>query len=171
MPTTDAVPLEQFGRVLLEVEADFRNADLEPALHDCADILRESHRQIFDSQSAPDGSPWEPWHWRRPEASDSHPTLRDTGALLASVVGGADHIENISARDLEFGTSKKYAGIHQSGASFTTGIGLVGRGGVGFIPAGTRITVPARPFVGVNDKALDAMVNTIADAVVEALKR
>lgn len=167
----DVIDLDQIDAYLQGISADLQQADFSGGMRQSADVLRQSHKQGFDSETGPSGKKWEPWHWRRPEASDSHKTLTDTGALQASVIGGPDHIENIGKDSLEFGTSKEYAGIHQHGGNVVTKIGMVGRGGVGYLPPGSEIVVPKREFVGMNEATVDKVVNTLADAAVEALKR
>ena len=62
---------------------------------------------------------------------------------------GAKHIEDVSPRDLQWGTSDEKASIHQEGTRH----------------------IPQRAFVGVSEGTADSTADVIADATVEILKK
>lgn len=132
--------------------------------------LSQQIRREFDLEVGPDGNPWEPWHFRTPWAPEDHPTLRVSGDLYWSYLAGADHVESFGPQEMEFGSALPYAGIHQDGATFTTGIPMVSRTG-GWIAAGTQITIPARPVVGWADETVEAAEQIIGVAMVEMLAK
>jgi len=132
--------------------------------------LRDQVADSFASQKSADGQPWEPWHWRKKDSSDSHPTLDDSSTLKSSYLGqGAGHVEEIGTHDLAWGSQIRYARVHEHGATITTQFGMVARGGRGWLPAGSELKIPARPLGGWNDKTLDACGELIADAGLAAI--
>lgn len=152
-----------------DIQDSFRQVDLTDELREIAALLRMATADNFTGQHGPDGERWPQWFFRRPEADDNHLTLIDTGRLYDSTQAGPDHIENYTATSLEFGTSVPYAATHQLGANMTTGRTLVARGGGFSIPAGSRIHIPARRFMGISNQLADQLAESVADFMVDRL--
>ncbi len=146
-------------------------ADYAPVLGEFADDLREVHQNYFLGSFGPDGRDWKPWYWRDPDVSNDHPTLIARGRLRDSLVTkSSDHVEDIAPREMTWGTSVPYAGMHNfGGESVVGGSGLVGRFG-GYLPPGKVITIPQREHVGINEEITTEFVGTVANAAVGNLK-
>lgn len=82
--------------------------DLSDLMADLGMILESSTLDRFDTESAPDGSKWTPSIRARQGGGK---TLTDSSQLRSS-------IHSIpSAKSVEVGTNKVYAGVHQHGAT------------------------------------------------------
>ena len=98
----------------------------------------------FVRERAPDGSPW----LKSARAlADGGRTLTDTGRLRGSFA----HTVTDGGQAVEVGSSVLYAAIHQFG-------GRAGRG--------RRVTLPARPFLGIDERDR----TNILDIIVRALE-
>ena len=166
------IEIEDFGAELAKIGDALAAGPYSPALETIASgPLREQVAESFAQEKSGAGQPWEPWHWRRFDTPDSHPTLDVSSTLKSSYLGqGAGHVEEISTHDLEWGSQIRYARIHEHGATIRSPFPMVGRGGRGYIPAGTELKIPARPVGGWADKTLDAAGELIADAGIAAIK-
>lgn len=121
----------------------------------------------FNASETPQGDGWSPWRFRKVDSSDSHKTLWDSGRLRDSLVAQtADSIRFYTSRDLKYGTGVEYAGIHDEGATITTAVALVGRGGVGWIPEGTTLTIPQRRFSGWSEATLEDAADIIGEGII-----
>ncbi|RLQ88912.1 phage virion morphogenesis protein [Notoacmeibacter ruber] len=112
----------------------------------------QTRRRIDSEKSAPDGTPW-------PPNRAGTPTLKQTGRnLLDSVasVSGADYAE--------WGATWEYAHVHQEGAVIEpkTAKVLVFQGPNGKTFA-RRVTIPARPFVGLSDDNRAEISDLVSD--------
>ena len=117
-------------------------------------ILQAGERDIFLSEVSPGGMPWEELSPVTVDAKGFSKILVKTGRLYESVVtpnGTSDTIWETSADPayLIFGTSVPYAKYHQTG---------------------TR-RMPARPFMGMNRKTEQEVVNAVADAAVKRITK
>lgn len=173
MSTGTASPLEadRFADYLAGIGQALSTLDFAPALDGCANELQRQIEGTFASQTSPAGQPWPDWMFFDPRVSSpSHDTLNATGRLLGSLRrGGADHIETITRDSLAYGTSVPYAGIHDEGATVTTGVALYARTGF-FLPAGSTINIPQRQFSGWTEETLVACGNLIADRGLEVFR-
>ena len=109
----------------------------------------------FDDGAGPDGSPW-PISLRA--QFEGGKTLVDKAALVGSIT----HIA--SADQVEWGTNLDYAATHQFGATITPKSADALRfsiPGIGFIVS-QSVTIPARPFIGLNDED-ETEIERIAD--------
>lgn len=133
---------------------------LEPVMRGIADYGETSTQGRFKTETAPDGSKWKP-------------NLRG-GKILKQRMHLQDSITRDSGEDFaEWGsdTSVTYAAIHQFGGV----IRPKNKPYLTFkVPGGgfrrvKQVTIPARPFVGINadDEAniLDIITNNIAQAI------
>jgi len=146
------------------VQTALEQADYSSEMKGTADYLRVIHAEYFADETGPSGEKWTPWYFKRPGASADHKTLDDTGRLKESVIGtSSEHIEDISAKSLIWGTSVPYAWQHEIGGKFTVEEFLIGKRGQTKHP-GDTINLPKREFIGINTDHVDAIVGTIADA-------
>lgn len=108
-----------------------RTHELRPVFEEIGSALLATTQQRFEAEAGPDGAAW-PAHsaatvLRRGAGA---PKLRDRGHLYASLTYAASRFK------AEVGTNRVYARIHQFG-------GKAGRG--------RKVTIPARPYLGVSD--------------------
>lgn len=164
------VPMDKINEAIQDILDDVRVESFDDFFENTAiPIIAAIHSEYFSSSSGPDGS-WEPWHWRSLDAPESHNTLIVSQKLAFSMQPDADgNINEISGDKLEYGTSIEYAAIHQEGADITTGIPMKSRDGTKWLPAGSNITIPARPFVGLKDPDEAMLAEELADWIVEPL--
>ena len=101
--------------------------DLSPLMDELGAEMEDHTLERFDTNVAPDGSPW---LISVRAAAQSGKTLVDKGHLRDSITREA------SAREVKVGTNVVYAAIHQLG-------GETGRN--------HSVTMPARPYLGVNE--------------------
>jgi phage gpG-like protein len=158
------------GGVFVQIESQFNSISYEPTLKGWLPDFYQSLERHFDARESPAGQSWPEWAFRAMTAPQSHETLEVSGRLKESLRSGSEHIEDVGDRHLTAGTSVPYAKIHQEGASFNLGIGLISRDGSRYLPPGTHINIPARPFMGVDEQSLDSLCDRVADRVVDALK-
>jgi phage virion morphogenesis protein len=121
--------------------------------------LESSTVDRFDDQVAPDGSRWTPSLRARQSGGK---TLTDHGLLKGS-------IGSVATNDrVEWGSNLIYARPHQEGATITAKGG--GRlkfglpGGLGF-RSPLAVTLPARPFLGVNGEDETQIIGLAEDYV------
>jgi len=130
------------------------NDDPVELLDSLVPILQAGEREIFLSEVSPGGMPWEELSPVTIDRKGFSQILVHTGRLYESVVtpnGTPDTIWETSADPayLIFGTSVPYAKYHQTG---------------------TR-RMPARPFMGMNRKTEQEVVNAVADAAVKRITK
>lgn len=122
-----------------------RQADTLPLMRAIGDFVRDATRQRFRDQHGPSGQPWKPSI--RAQLQGGATLVKDTH-LRDSIVAHA------TADEAEVGTNIIYAAIHQFGGV----IRAKGGGALRFqLPGGgfatvKSVTMPARPFLGVNDE-------------------
>jgi phage gpG-like protein len=147
-------------------EAARRGADLRPGLALSGDVFENSTRARFDSGRGPGGIPWLPSNRARaesaPRAGQIGPqrgaTLVRSGLLRDSIrteVGDDTVRTGTDARS----ESAKYAATHQFGATIvpkTAKFLAFQIPGVGWRFA-KSVTIPARPFMGIDDDDLAAL--------------
>ena len=94
----------------------------------------------FESERAPDGTPW----LKSARAvAEGNRTLTDTGQLRRSIA----HVVNDGGRAVEVGTNVVYAAIHQFG---------------GLARKGRRARIPARPYLGIDERDRDAIARIVS---------
>ncbi|MDE0203980.1 MAG: phage virion morphogenesis protein [Rhodospirillaceae bacterium] len=97
----------------------------------------------FERERAPDGSPW----LKSARAlAEGGRTLTDTGRLRGSIA----HTVTEGGRAVEVGSDVLYAAIHQLG-------GRAGRG--------RRVTLPARPYLGIDEDDRANILRIVARAL------
>ena len=140
-------------------------ADRAPLLDSIGLYLESSTIDRFDDETAPDGSKWTQSIRAKEEGGK---TLTDQSILRGSITYIADNDQ------VEWGSNLIYAGVHQHGATITAkgpgGLKFQLPGGLGFRNV-MSVTIPARPFLGINaDDEIQIIGLTedyIADAVPE----
>ena len=112
----------------------------------------QTRRRIDEEKSAPDGTPWQ-------ANRAGTPILKQTGRnLLDSIASSSDE------ESATWGATWEYAHVHQEGAVIEpkTAKVLVFQGPNGKVFA-RRVTVPARPFIGLSDENRAEMNELITD--------
>ena len=139
--------------------------DPSEALRDIATLGENSTRERFRMQIGPDGNRWKPLKTGLFEGGffgKKH--LRKDGRIRKSAINRAlgrkiltrdGHLgDSITARSssqyAEWGTNRVYGAIHQLG-------GKAGRG--------RKVTIPARPYLGVNDENAADILNLLSDRI------
>jgi phage virion morphogenesis protein len=142
--------------------------DLRPALSDIGQELEASTVDRFETNVAPDGTPWRPSLRAQTKGGV---TLVEEGHLRDSVhwrIDGDDTVE-IGAG----GIAAAYAAAHQVGAV----IEAHGPGGLRFqLATGQwihrqRVTIPARPYLGISAEDETAIGEILVDHYRAALER
>jgi phage gpG-like protein len=161
-----------------------------------ADAVRRGLKLNFEAERSPDGEPWKELHpftqWERSQGIDSrgvrfstgarHPMLRRTGDLVGSLTQ-----ENHPRHRVDVRRSSIAGGQHTTIEVYaeddpkTPGrIKLLHSGGnvkLNFRDSRTGkqheldFDVPARPFIGLSEKALDLVDRTAIYVIDERLKR
>lgn len=150
-------------------------------------VLERETKKNFDDGAtghAPDGTPWLPLKNPRDRPRDrrarkgdgnSQRPLRDSGILMASLTGsGENHVERVEDRRLTWGTNVDYAGVHQNGAEipeqrrdrpwvFASG------GKTIFTRKIAAHSIPARPFLGLNEEILDQVDEILSEFAGKAI--
>lgn len=104
-------------------------------------MVTATHRR-FEDERAPDGTPW----LKSARAiAEGNRTLTDTGHLRGSIT----HKLTDGGRGVEVGTDVLYAAVHQFG-------GRAGRK--------RRARIPARPYLGVDERDRNAIFRIVAHA-------
>lgn len=115
------------------------------AMRDIATYGESSTRERMDLQLGPDGNRWKPS--LRVQLHGGK-TLDDSGHLISSITSRS------SSNVAEWGTNRIYAAIHQSGGTikpkFATSLRF--RLASGAFVSTRKVTIPARPYLGVNDE-------------------
>ena len=108
--------------------------------------LVSSTLRRFERERAPDGKPW----LKSARAlAEGGRTLTDTGRLRSSIA----HTVTEGGHVVEVGSNVLYAAIHQFG-------GRAGRG--------RRVTLPARPYLGIDERDQANILRIVARAIERA---
>jgi len=145
----DAVQLpsmDAFVSMLNEMVAPLRDPVFDSQeWQEVIDVLQEMERGFFASSAGPDGEPWAPLRPYTVKKKGHGIILRETYELEASLIGvSATSVRNIDGKNLEFGTNRPWAWVHQDGQ---------GR-------------IPQRMMVGVSDEGMQDVLDVVADAAV-----
>jgi phage gpG-like protein len=141
----------ELQEVFNDISAGFRRAEYRDELDEFNDILYETHADSFALASDSDNSAWPPLAAATVARKRSAEILVETGRLRTSLTtkGGQDHVGEITDRGLTFGTEVPYSVFHQ---------------------LGTR-NMPQRAPVGVPQKRVDELTETITDAAARKLRK
>ncbi len=128
-----------------------RGSNMRSVFHEIGSYIQSEVESNFENESAPDGSGWVGHLTATPlRRGASAKKLRDRNHLFASLSYRA------SQSQVELGTNSTYARIHQNG-------GQAGRG--------RRVTIPARPFLGLNEGHRQEIGRIIDDHFTTGLRR
>jgi phage virion morphogenesis protein len=120
-----------------------RVGDLGPALDEIGSSQVAEVQNRFESGKGPDGGAWRPLSAvTLAKRGGSAKMLRDTGALYDS------QVHSVSGTGVKVGTNSAIGGIHQFG-------GQAGRG--------RKVTIPARPYLGISDAGRKEILAILAD--------
>jgi phage gpG-like protein len=137
--------LERIYQAVADAVTNFEGSDV--LQDEIVPLLAHVHEDYFNQQAGPDG----PWAALAPSTVNrkGHDTiLIDTGTMRSSLLfEGGDHIQDVGADFLTWGTDDPKSYFHQMGTS----------------------RIPARPFVGLKDGDIDQIAEKIADAVQDAV--
>ena len=176
----ETLTLDQLPQWADRQERSLPQLDYGPVFATIKVLLSSYTKQNFDGSHEPDGTPWLKLQHPRPRGGDK--PLRDTGLLMASVVGnGPDHYERIEKARMEWGTNLDYAGVHQEGALIhhpEQTRPYPAKPWVFLDPDSNEtvftrrirahdVLIPARPFLGINDE----LAGDITEAVGEFVAR
>lgn len=130
-------------------------------MEDIAAYGESSTQQRFLDQAGPDGQKWKPSARAQAEGGQ---TLRDTNRLFQSITSEADD------RSAAWGTNVVYAGIHQFGGVIRpkNAEALMFKTVNGFVTA-QKVTMPARPFLGLSAADRVEIGHIVNDWLREAL--
>lgn len=138
-----------------------RGKDLSAPLNKCGEIVLSSVEQNFQTEGryATAGS----WHGGTERWQDLAPRTKEArakkgkwpGKKLQMSQGGlaASFDKKVTGNNLEIGSNKAYAGIHQFG-------GQAGRG--------RKVKIPARPMLVVQDDDVEDMMDALGKHMMEA---
>ncbi|MDX1464115.1 MAG: phage virion morphogenesis protein [Halomonas sp.] len=115
-----------------------RMEDPRPAFREIGEYLDLAHRDRWDAQRSPDGTPWAPLS---PVTRARKKKNADRVLVLEGYLRDTLRYQE-SATELLFGTDRVYGAVHQFGAR-QGAFGTTARGGP--IPWGD---IPARPWLG-----------------------
>lgn len=125
------------------------------------DALVSGTLKRFDAEEDPQGRKWEP----------SGRAAEEGGQTLTNIGRLRDSIDRVATPDkVMVGSNLAYARIHQEGGAITpkTAKKLVFTGRGGKKVAVDKVTIPARPYLGVSEDDMDdvkaAMTNFLAGA-------
>lgn len=148
-------------------------ADLTPLMDGFGVYLEGATIDRFDTESAPDGTSWEPSQRAK---KDGGKTLTDSAQLRSSITSQAN------SSSVRVGSNKIYAGVHQFGFNETVTVkahrrtihqafGLSLSQPVSFdVPAFERLSaIPARPYLGLSADDEAELFAQIDDYTADAL--
>lgn len=148
------VNLKEFSGVSKRVQEFLSGLeDLDELKHGVGLAVVSSTQKRFEDSVGPDGTSWA-------EAQRGGKTLVDSGLLRDSVV------HQVDGDRILVGSNRVYAGVHQFGAEIKPKTAKV----LAFSVAGKAVfaksvTIPARPYLGINEQDRRDIRGTIADFV------
>lgn len=114
---------------------------------DIGEMLVSATQQRFEDEKGPDGTAWKPSH--RAEAEGGK-TLTDHATLKNSI--GYEASPNL----VVVGSNMEYARAHQEGMD------------ISILSTRRRVTLPARPFIGINEEDMVEARQIMIDFMAEA---
>jgi len=149
-----------------------RLANPTPALDEIGSRLVASTVRRFELERAPSGAPWRKSLRAKRQGGQ---TLTDTARLRQSIT------HRVTGDAVEVGTNVAYAAIHQlGGKTRARTIRPRRKKALSFVVGGRRVTVrsvrhpgatiPARPFLGLDDGDRDAIERIVARYIAEAAR-
>lgn len=136
-----------------------RNVDIRGVLNGIAEGVRTSTVERFQAEESPEGQKWEPSIRAQREGGK---TLTNTTILKNSIhtevsgTGIAVGTNDIRAATLQFGAERT---IHARNGKYLT---FLGRNGWCRVES-VHITIPARPFIGINDEDIQDIKESLEE--------
>lgn len=129
---------------------DFEPDELMTAIGALGDS--QTRRRITEEKTAPDGSPW-------PPNTEGTSILLETGQHLLSSLSW-----QASSTEAEWGATWEFAHVHQEGMTIVpkSAASLVFQLG-GRVVQAKKVTIPARPFVGLSDENRQEIIDVVTD--------
>jgi len=130
--------------------------DLDDLAYNAGALLESSTQErIATEKAAPDGTPWAPWTERYDETRnhDKHSLLVQDNHLLTA------NQNYTTGSTVRVGNNLIYGAIHQMGGEIANGWGR-----------GIRITMPARPYLGISEYDRRAITELAHETIREALQ-
>lgn len=141
--------------VLAGVAAEFASVDYTEPLTEFLTTLEDAHLEYYQGEHDPLGAAWAPLSPRTIRKKGSDAILFEHGDMIHSLIASSDSnairgvIREGDQYGLVFGTSDEKAMFHMTGTA----------------------RMPARPHVGLNDKLLDTLTNSLADKAIEGFAK
>ena len=147
--TIDASDLDDALKRLRPI-FEFEPHELMTAIASLGDS--QTRRRIAEEKTAPDGTPWQP-------NTQGTPILVQTGQNLLYSLAWTS-----SASEAEWGATWEYAHVHQEGMTIVPkeAAALIFNLGGKDIKA-KKVTIPARPFVGISEENEREIVELVTD--------
>lgn len=148
-----------FSKITLDIQGKCNKLkDIKPVLNIIAQDMTKEAQLNFRNNQSPEGEKWKPLStltisMRRKGSSQP---LVDTGILRRSIRGSANGTQAIA------GTNIKYAAIHQFGGTIKPKNGKALSFGKHRV---TKVVIPARPYLGINNKMNTRYKNLILDFI------
>ncbi len=156
------IRLEGNTQAMLRKMRSFAEIDRKGLNASLAEAVRESTLERFKQGKAPDGQKWKP---SQRVLQEGGRTLVKTAQLRNSIRAKAD------ASGFAVGTNVKYAATHQFGDPGRT-IRAKNKKALRFRVGGrwvskkqVRVTIPARPFLGLSDEDMREIRETLEDFI------
>ncbi len=139
--------------------------DAQPLLSTIGSYGVRSTQERFISETAPDGSRWAPWNPAYAELRGGGSILTRSGALMGSLNARA------GLNEVSWGATMKYAAVHQFGATIKAknapALAFQLGGARGLAPVFwvrvKSVTIPARPYLGINADDREEIVALTGD--------
>lgn len=142
-------------------------ADTAPVMRAIGTGLVENVHHRFETQAGPGGEPWAPLNPEYAKIKRGPGILRESG-MRGGLMGS---ITRRASRDtVEIGTNKIYGAIHQFGGIILP----VHAKKLRFMLAGglvqmDQVTIPARPYLGIDQDDERVILETLVDALDRAV--
>lgn len=163
MAAHNGVSLNWGGLDKAIVKAGNKLGHTQALMESVGDALVSGTLKRFDAEEDPQGNKWAP---SGRAADDGGQTLTDTARLRRSIDYAA------TPGKVMVGSNLTYARIHQKGGTITpkTAKKLVFTGRGGNKVAVDKVTIPARPYLGVSEDDMDEVKSVMADFLAGAFK-
>ena len=163
MATKNGVSLNWGGFDKALGKAAHKLGDKQALMESVGDALVSGTLKRFSDQEDPQGKKWEP---SARAAEEGGETLTDTAALRKSIDYAA------TSEKVMVGSNLPYARIHQKGGTIKPKKAkkLVFKGRGGKKVAVDKVTIPARPYLGVSADDMKDVRETISDFLAGTFK-
>ncbi len=159
-------------RILVEVDhADLKASmtrlagaveDPTPVLKGVGELLRNSAADRFGAQAGPDGAPWAPLQdWYKKTKTQNQDKILTLSGMLAKTLAF-----QVEGDEVLVGSGLEYAAIHQFGGTIRPKKGRALSVGGRSV---SKVTIPARPFLGVSEEDIGEVESLVSEYLADAL--